>query len=140
MNTYNINNDTYKQSESYQNFLSQNPSQGFLKIRAYAASSAIPIQGLKIMVSTIIDNNKVIFFDGFTDESGLTPKISLPAPKLDSNNMNVPDKMSYEILATYIPDNLSETYRVNIYENICVVQNISIVPDMNMRIGDILGS
>lgn len=136
MNTYNINDKDFINSSLYDNFMDANPSLGSLEIRAYAASEAIPISGLKIVVSTIYDNNKIFFYDGYTDESGKVPKMFLPAPKLIKDNEEVPSKTVYEIEATYIPDNARQNYKINMYENICVVQNISLVPDMIIRLGD----
>ena len=86
MNTYNFNDASFKNTSSYQNFISANPSEGYLKVRASAASQALPISGLKIVVSKIIDGNKVIFFEGTTDSSGVIEKITLPAPKLNTDN------------------------------------------------------
>lgn len=136
MNTFNINDQEFANSAIYQNFLKQNPSQGYLKIRAYAASQAIPITNLKIVVSKIIDNNKVIFFEGNTNESGIIEKITLPAPRLNQNNLDTPSSTTYDITATYEEQNLTNIYRVNIYDNIYVVQTISVVPTMNVMAGD----
>lgn len=137
MNTFNINDPDFFNSEIYQNFLRQNPSQGYLKIRAYAASQAIPITNLKIVVSKMIDNNKVIFFEGNTNESGIIEKIALPAPKLNPNNLDAPSSTTYDITATYEEQNLTNIYRVNIYDNIYVIQTINVVPTMNVMAGDI---
>lgn len=136
MNTFNINDQEFVNSDIYQNFLRANPSQGFLKIRAYAASQALPITNLKIVVSKMIDNNKVIFFEGNTNESGIIEKITLPAPRLNQNNLDAPSSATYEITATYDEGNLTNIYRVNIYENIYVIQTISVVPTMNVMAGD----
>ena len=133
MNTYNINNENFKNTPSYTNFIAQNPSNGYLKIRAYAASEAIPISGLDIVVSKIIDNNKVIFFDGATNESGVIERIVLPAPKLNTDNQNAPSSTTYDIEASY--NDINSTYKVNMYENIYVIQTINIVPKMNMVSG-----
>lgn len=136
MNTFNINDQEFVNSEIYQNFLRANPSKGFLKIRAYAASQALPITNLKIVVSKMIDNNKVIFFEGNTNESGIIERITLPAPSLNQNNLDAPSSTIYDITATYNEGNLTNIYRVNIYENIYVIQTISVVPTMNVMAGD----
>ena len=137
MNTYNINDENFKNSQLYKNFLTQNPSNGYLKIRAYAASQALPISSLKVVVSKIIDNNRVIFFDGVTNESGVIEKIVLPAPKLNTDNLNAPNSTTYDITATYLDNNVTNTYKVNIYENIYVIQTINIVPNTIMASGDL---
>ena len=105
--------------------------------RAYAANGAVPIEGLKIIVSTKINQNNFIFFEGSTNESGVIEKIVLPAPKINANNLEAPNKLTYEIKASYLNNDIQKVYRVNIYENIYVVQNISIVPSFNMEKGDV---
>ena len=132
MNIYNINDKNYINSNSYKEFMKNNMATGNLRVRAYMASEAIPVSGLKVVVSTVIDDNDVIFYEGYTDESGLTPKISLPVPKLSSDNLAIPEKTVYEIHTTYIPSNLNGVYKVNMYENICVVQNINIIPSQGV--------
>lgn len=128
MNTYNINDVGFKNSEVYNSFMNDNPANGYLKIRAYSASGAIPVRGLKIVVSTNYRDNKIIFYDGITDTSGVIEKITLPAPKLDVGNENVPNKIVYDISATYPPNLLNLNYQVNIYEDVFVIQNINVVP------------
>ena len=130
MNTYNINDENLIKMDFYKKFLSENPSRGYLNIRAYAASQAIPISGLKIIVSTEIGDNKIIFFEGSTNSSGVITGISLPAPKLTSDNLDAPSKTTYDIQAIYTPDNISRFYKINMYENVSVIQNISVNPDM----------
>ena len=136
MNTYNFNDDAYQNTSSYQNFITANPSQGYLKVRASAASQALPISGLKIVVSKIIDDNKIVFFEGETDSSGVIERIVLPSPKLNTNNLDAPKSTTYDVVATYEPDNLNTTYRVNIYENIYVIQTINVVPTLNAFAGE----
>lgn len=134
MNTYYIDSEAYKSTESYKNFIASNPSEGSLKIRAYAASEAIPMSGLNIVIEKEIDGDNVIFFEGKTDSSGTIEKIKLPAPKLDLDNLNAPAYTTYQVLAFYKEDNM-RVYYVNMYEDVCVVQTINIVPDMSMRVG-----
>jgi len=124
----NINIDNFKSSFEYREFLKNNPGKGFLKIRVYAASQAIPISNLKVIVSTIIGNNNVIFFEGYSDNSGIIKEIELPTPKLNSNDLIIPQSITYNILATYAPDEISENFKVEMYDDVSVVQNINIVP------------
>lgn len=135
MNTYNVKDQMFIKSSSYQQFLRDNPSRGYLSIRAYAASQAIPISGLRIVVSTIVDNSRVIFFEGATNISGVIEGISLPAPLLAQGDLTVPNKLVYQVEATYGPNNVSKVYDVNMYENISVIQNISVAPNMDLETG-----
>ena len=119
--------------ETYQKFMEENPVKGYLKIRAYAASEAVPVEGVNVIVSHIIDNNRVIFFEGKTNESGVIDKIALPAPKLNPDNMEKPQNTKYDVEATF--NNVKLLYIVNMYEDICVMQNINIIPEI--KVGDI---
>lgn len=138
MNTYNINDNEFKNSSLYSNFLKDNPSRGGLRIRAYSANGAVPISNVKVIVSTIYDNNNIIMFEGTTDESGLIERISLPTPKLDMNNLDTPNKITYDIKSIYDKNSFDRTFKIDLYEGVMVIQNINIVPDM--MVGGFFGS
>ena len=135
MNTYNFDDPIFKESQLYRNFIRENPSNGYLRIRAYAASQALPISNLRVIVSKIVDNNKIVFFDGVTNNSGLIERITLPTPRLNTDNQVIPGTTSYDIEAIYEPDNIDRMYHVNMYENVYAVQNISVVPSINNGVG-----
>lgn len=115
---------------TYKEYMSENKSYGYLNIRAYAASLAIPIKGLNVVVFKNLDNKKVVFYSGTTDESGIIEKISLPTPTVSSNDEVVPSSQDYEIEATY--ENQKLIYKVIMYSNISVNQNINVVPIMKV--------
>ena len=126
MNTYNINDEEFMNSDVYEEFMKNNPGKGTLRIRAYATNQAVPVSGVKIIVSTMINNSKVIFFEGLTNNSGIIDGIVLPTPRLNDNNMDVPNRIVYDINAIYDVNNVKLFYKVNMYENVYVVQNINI--------------
>ena len=123
--TYNIDDKDFVNSELYKNFINENPSIGFLKIRAFAASQAVPISGMNVQVSKDIDGNKVIFFSGVTNESGVIERISLPVPR-SSDNLMMPVLTTYDINTEY--GGIDRLYKVNVYDDIYVVQNINVTP------------
>ena len=132
MNTYNINDASLNNLSSYQEFVKDNSGIGYLRIRAYGASEAVPIEGMNIEVSTQLeDNSKLIFFEGKTDSSGMIDRLSLPAPKEGSDNLIAPKKTVYDIKANY--DGTLENFKVNIYDGICVQQIINVVPNTLVR-------
>ena len=128
MNTYNVSDINFVNSDLYQNYIKENPGEGYLKIRASAASGAIPISGLRVVVSKIIENSNVIFFDGVTDNSGVIERIVLPTPRLGDSDLVTPSGVVYNISTMYEPDDLMGNYQVEMYEGVFVVQNIGIVP------------
>ena len=126
--------DEFKKLSIFNNFITTNSGVGRLKIRAYAASEALPVAGLEVVVSSIIDNYNVIFFDGFTDASGVVETINLPAPKAVINNMDVPLSAKYLLTARDTKSSREYTFSISMYDGVCVVQNINII------LGDTSGS
>ena len=133
-----INDEEFMKSEAYKNFMEENKGEGYLNIRAYAASEAIPISNMKVVVSSLIDNKRVIFFQGNTDNSGIISRIVLPAPISSKDNLIIPLSTTYRITATYNGTELN--YDVKIYNNIWVTQSIVIVPEILSRKGNYYGS
>lgn len=126
MNQVNFNDPNFQKTDTYQKYVRENPAQGFLSIRAYAANKALPISNLRVEVSKILNNDKVIFFNGQTDESGLIENITLPAPLVSSDDETVPASQNYDIKAVYEDQNL--IFTITMYANISVNQNINVVP------------
>ena len=132
MNEYNINDSEFLKSDIYKEFIKTNEGLGHLSVRAYAASEALPIKGLKLGVSTNFDNNKIVLYDGYTDESGVIEDILLPAPIYDENNLVSPLKIVYNLSASYEPSKFYKEYLINMFDGISVMQNI-VVESMDME-------
>ncbi|MBQ9018849.1 MAG: hypothetical protein IJ097_00880 [Bacilli bacterium] len=122
-----MNINEFMKTNEYPDFIKENSGNGKLKIRAYAASEALPVDGLNIIVSSVINNEEVVFFKGVTDTSGMIPTISLPAPKNELSNLIIPKTITYKIKA-YKNINNASSFTINMYDGICVVQNINFVP------------
>ena len=140
VNTYYFNDDSFKKTDIYKDFISEYPASGNLRIRAYAASGAVPLSDIDVTIYKEYNNVKIIFYEGKTDESGLIENIILPAPELSSNMMDIPSSITYEISVISKKDDISKVYQTSIYENIYVVQNINVIPKTTYRNGDIYGS
>lgn len=125
--TFYVSNPDFLKTDMYQDFIRKNPGKGNLKIRAYAASEALPVSGLRVVVSTDVNNNRIIFFEGETDASGMIKTLSLPTPALDLNNLEVPNMITYQVQAIS-KNSLSQEFMVKMYDGICVVQNINFIP------------
>ena len=120
----------FKNSEEYSKFINENSSIGYLNIRAYAANSAIPISNLEVKVTKVINDEKIIFYEGKTDDSGIISNINLPTPALNNNDEIAPLSSNYEVIARYNDDNL--IFNVTMYSGISVLQNISVVPNLRL--------
>ena len=124
MNIYNVFDSEFKNSVFYQDFLKDNPTVGYLKIRAYAASEAIPISNMQVEISKTIGDNKIIFFSGLTDNSGMIERVTLPTPRLEVSDLNIPNNIEYDIKTTY--NGVDTLYKVIMFEGVCVVQTINV--------------
>ena len=131
MNNVSLNDKEFKNSNVYIEFMNNNTGTGYLKIRAYSANQAIPVKGLKILINKKIDGYNVNFFEGYTNESGVIENISLPTPKIENNDLTIPQSTQYEILAI-VNNQKFLKYIVNVYDKLYVIQNIGIVPKLNM--------
>jgi len=130
MNTILFNDESFKRTDSYKNFMTNNPDNSNLKIQASRANSAMPVADVEVIISHIIDEYKVIFFDGKTNESGIIENISLPVPKLDTNDMNIPLSTTYNIEAIYTKENIDVLYKAKMFSGIDAIQNININPNI----------
>lgn len=54
--------EEFKKTESYQEFIKENPSTGRLKVEVFTAYQAIPIPDTDIIITKDIDGKKVLFF------------------------------------------------------------------------------
>lgn len=130
MNTILFTDEKFKQTESYKKFMNNNPDNSFLKIQASKANSAMPVEGVEVIVSHIIDEYKVIFFDGETNESGIIENISLPVPKKDNNDLDIPLSTTYNIEAIYTKENIDVLYKAKMFSGANAIQNIDINPNI----------
>lgn len=129
MSTYNVNDANFRSSAIFKDFMSKYPKLGYLRVRAYSANEAIPIVGLNIIISVMYNNDRIIFYEGKTNESGITENIKLPAPAINPDNLDVPYYLTYDIDAIYL-NNSRNSYKVNIYAGIQSIQNINAKPRM----------
>ncbi len=124
MNIYNVFDPEFKNSSIYQDFIKDNPTNGYLKIRAYAASEALPISNMQVEISKTIGDNKIIFFSGLTDNSGMIERVTLPTPRLEVSDLNIPNNIEYDIKTTY--NGIDTIYKVIMFEGVCVIQTINV--------------
>lgn len=120
-------------NKAYQEYLKENPSTGYLKVRATSLNEAMPIEGVNIIVSKKIGDDTIIFYEGKTDVSGMINDIKLPTPIRVSNNEEVPNFSTYNLRAIYEKDNFDKTYDISLCCSITIVQYINVIPSVTME-------
>ncbi len=56
-------------------------SYGNIRVRAYAASGALPVENVVVKIYGTDDYNKDVMYSVLTDSDGVTDEISLPSPR-----------------------------------------------------------
>ena len=120
--------EEFKDSSTYKNFININNGKGILKIEASTASEAYPLEGVEVTISKKLDGRKVIFYNGVTNNSGIIDGIVLPTRRIENEVEDVSDIVftTYDLVANYPKYNMNKEYDVSIFDNIKVIQPITI--------------
>lgn len=110
----------------YQEFLKENPESGILKVQVFMANQAIPIANVNILIEKEISNVTLDFFNGMTNESGIIEAISLPAPKIEDND--IPKYVSYQLIVKHPNYQGPTTYTIPIYSGQKMLQYVVLKP------------
>ena len=119
---------------SYEEFLKNNSKTGTLKIQAYTAGGALPVDNVKVKISKTINGVKEELYTLLTDTSGIIDNIVLPAPdrSLSLTPGNVKPFATYEIEATHPKFIAQKFLSVPIFDGIESIQPLQMVPSIKM--------
>ena len=70
---------------------------GTLYIRAFTAGGALPVEGVLVRIRGANEENRLVEYSFLTDKSGLTERVSLPAPKREFSLSPNPKETPYAI-------------------------------------------
>lgn len=130
--------EEFKKTEGYKKFIKENPDKGYLKIQAFTAYQAIPIENVEILITKDIGNDKVIFFQRKTDSSGIINNIELPAPTgtVDLNAQEIPKYTTYDLTAIHEGYEAIKKYEIAMFGDVRVIQYIKMTSETELM-GDI---
>ncbi len=113
-------------AQKYPDFVKENTGVGLLKIQVFTANQAFPLEGVNIVISKVIDGDKVIFFTGVTDSSGIIDNINLPTKASKADVLSPEDIIytNYDVSAEYSKNNAVQDYTVAVFDDIKVIQPI----------------
>lgn len=122
--------EEFSKTDDYQGFVGVNPKQGSLKVMAFTAYQAIPIDNAEIIITKEIGGNNVLFFRGYTDSSGIIDNITLPAPTsgYDDNSFQTSSTTSYKLTAIKDKYDSVKQYIINMIGDVKVLQYIKMTP------------
>lgn len=119
--------DDFKNTSLYEEFIRRNPSVGRLKVYAYTADEAFPSRDTNVVIQKKIGEYNVLFFSGYTNESGIIDNILLPAPS--DFNKDIIDAPAYE---TYELNAFHEGYNDIVLNNIGMFGGVSVIQYLRM--------
>lgn len=124
---YYFNSNDFKETSIYKNFINMNTGTGILKIEAYTASGAYPLSDVFITIYKLFGSDKVIFYEGKTNESGIIESVVLPTKKMKEEVLEVADISftTYDLVANYSKYNIEKKYDVSIFDNVKVIQPVT---------------
>ena len=124
---YYFDSEEFKNTSIYKNFDNLHTGKGILKIEASTASEAYPLSDVKITIYKNLDGNKVIFYEGITNGSGIIDWIILPTRKMNDEVEDVSDILytTYDLVAKDNKYNVEKKYDVSIFDNVKVIQPVT---------------
>ena len=106
-------------------------SEGVLRIRAYTAGGALPVEGALVEIRGAEEENSTVVYSVLTDRDGITEPIALPAPSLSYSLSPSPSEKPF---ALYDVDISAEGYYpkrivgVSVFSGINSWQNANMIP------------
>lgn len=127
--------EDFQKLEEYQRFVTDNPSTGTLKVEAFTAYGAIPIPDVEILVTKDFGNNRVIFFRGYTDSSGMISNIELPAPAgtFNPTTFETPAYTLYDLAAISEGYESIKRYNIGIFGDVSTIQYVKMIPKIELE-------
>ena len=123
--------DEFKKMDIYNDFITKNPSLGYLKVQATTAYGAMGVADTEITIYKDIGEYNVIFFRGKTDSSGIIDNIALPAPMM-LNDIETPEYTVYQLNALHLGYETIKNYNIGMFGGIKVIQNIKMTPQVEL--------
>ncbi len=133
--TISQNSNSFYEEMTYQEFLNTNLGTGKLKVQTLIGNTYFPISHVKIQVYKIFNQEKKIFYSGYTEESGLIDSILLPTPVRRQDYLN--GASIYQIEATHPNYQTVQIEKVYVYDGIKSIQKIEMIPNEYVSEGNL---
>ncbi|MCM1314813.1 MAG: hypothetical protein NC205_06410 [Prevotella sp.] len=106
-------------------------STGYILVNTRTGENSSPVEGALIMITAISDGKREMIASGLTDESGVSPKFSVPAPDLEHSQS--PDALKrpyslYDISVTAKGFFNARSVDVPVFSGITSVQTFGMIP------------
>ena len=114
-------------------------SSGTLRVRAYTASGALPVEGATVRITGAGESNRSLAFTSITDRDGQSELFVLPAPSAELSLAPDPSALPYSLYDLEISARGYYTKRIRgltVFPGINSVQLINMIPGSGNMIED----
>lgn len=106
-------------------------SEGKLRIRAYTAGGALPVENALVKIRGAEEDNRLVAYTLVTDFDGLTPEVTLPAPSLKYSLSPDPSEAPYSVYDVEISAPGYYTKRISgltVFPGVNSIQLVNMIP------------
>lgn len=106
-------------------------STGYILVNVRAGHEAFPIENATVIVSAVIDGNRLIIASGLTDISGTTMRFETPAPDIIYSQSPFPAERPYSLFDISVRANgyfNARSVDVPVFSGITSIQNFNMIP------------
>ena len=106
-------------------------SEGKLRIRAYTAGGALPVENALVKIRGADEDNRLVAYTLVTDFDGLTPEVTLPAPSLEYSLSPDPSEAPYSVYDVEISAPGYYTKRISgltVFPGVNSIQLVNMIP------------
>lgn len=106
-------------------------STGYILVNVRTGNEAYPIPNASVIITAIVDGNRLIIASGITDISGTTIKLQTPAPDIIYSQAPDPAKRPYSLFDINVKANgyfNARSVDVPVFSGITSIQNFNMIP------------
>ncbi|WP_295093193.1 carboxypeptidase regulatory-like domain-containing protein [Ruminococcus sp.] len=104
---------------------------GYILINVRTGDDSSAVEGAFVKVTAVVDGKRLVLASGNTDESGISPKFSLPVPDFKQSQTPDPDERPYNLfdVSVYAKGFFrARSVDVPVFSGITSVQNFNLIP------------
>ena len=114
-------------------------SSGNLRVRAYTAGGALPVEGAVIRVTGASEDNRLVAYSTITDRDGLGELFTLPAPDVNYSLSPSPAEVPYALYDLEITADgyYTKTIRgISVFSGVNSIQLVNMIPGSGRMVED----
>lgn len=115
----------------YESTSGMGSSTGYILVNVRAGNEAYPIENATVIVTAVVDGNRLIIASGLTDISGTTLKLQTPAPDIIYSQSPNPAQRPYSLFDINVRANgyfNARSVDVPVFSGTTSIQNFNMIP------------